>query len=290
MRVKLVAGQRRQGVGKRPARENRRAWLPQQARFCPVLEDASKTGYLVYPPLHDAESYQVRYQDNNVFRLTFYVGDERGMRAPAFVVDIRPSAGTGGLDQTDLVFLEEKTKLTPALVHQLLDGLVTNVNSPPGGIGIRGSYDFITPPGWDTIYTGVVNELQQPSVPVLTARVETDWYAQNTEFRHVLQRGDVVSVAGSSPIGQVFFVPREEVRMEDASAEDLARFVEAQRTYWEARTAKERTTNFGATYSYHYRDLQKAYRAEGGDAQDPLEEVPDEMPGEADAEESGIRT
>jgi len=286
MRVKIVPGQRRQGAGKRPARENRRAWLPQQARFCPVLEDASKTGYLIYPPLHDNESFQVRYQDNNVFRLTFYVGDDRGMRAPAFVVDIRPSAGTGGLDHTEVVFLEEKTKLTTQMVQQLLDALVTNVNSPPGGIGIRGAFDFITPEGWDTVYTGVVNELQQPAVPVLTARVETDWYPQNTEFRHVLQRGDVVSVAGSSPIGQVFFVPREDVRMEDASEEEREWFSNAQRAYWEERATKERTTNFGATYSYHYRDLQKAHRAEGEHALEPAEE----RPNEAAAEEPESRT
>ena len=31
------------------------------------------------------------------------------------------------------------------MVHQLLDALVTNINSPPGGIGIRGAYDVLTP-------------------------------------------------------------------------------------------------------------------------------------------------
>lgn len=271
MQVKVVPNQRRSGVGKRPARENRRAWLPQQARFCPVLEDASKSGFLVYPPLHPQESFQVRLTEQNALRLTFYVGDASGMRAPAFAVDMTPSSGTGGIDQTEIVFLEERAGIDAAMVQQLVDALVTNVNGPPGGIGLRGAFDFLTPEGWDTVYTAVLNEPQQPTVPVLTARIETDWYSQPTEFRYLLQRGDVVSASGGAPIGQVLFVPRDEVFLADATAEEQVRYASAQQEYWSERHAKERMTNFGATYSYHYRDMQKAHRdafgGEGGDVE-----------------------
>ncbi len=258
MRVTILSNQRRSGVGKAPARESRRAWLPQQARFCPVLEDASRSGFLVYPPLHPHESYQVRLTETNALRLTFYVGDPSGMRTPAFAVEVRPSAGIGGIDQQEVVYLEERASLTQQLVFEMVDALVTNVNGPPGGIGLRGAHDFVTEEGWDTLYVGVLNEPQQPVLPVLAARVETDWYAQSTEFRYVLQRGDVVSVAGDAPIGQVLFVQREPVELVEGNDADRERFAEAQQRYWQERHSKDRTTNFGTTYSHHYRDIQRA--------------------------------
>ncbi len=264
MQVKIVPNQLRSGVGKRPARENRRAWLPQQARFCPVLEDASKLGFLVYPPLHDQESFQVRLMDNNALRFTFFVGDEHGMRGAVFALDITPSAGTGGLNQPEIVFMEEKADIDAHLANEMFAALTTNVNGPPGAIGLRGAFDFITPPGWDTVYSGILNEQQRPQVPVLTARVETDWYPQPTEFRYVLERGDVISAIGSAPIGQVLFVPREDVRLGDATDEEREWFATEQRAYWNERAKKEKTTNFGTTYTYHYRDLQKQHRAEDG--------------------------
>jgi hypothetical protein len=73
--------------------------------------------------------------------------------------------------------------------------------------------------------------------------------------------------------------------MEDASEEEREWFSSAQRTYWEERATKERTTNFGATYSYHYRDVQKAHRTEG----DHALEAEEDRPGEALSEEPGDR-
>jgi hypothetical protein len=263
MDVVLVPGQRRPGVGKPPARESRRAWLPQQARFCPVVEDASKMGFLVYPPLYDHESLQVRYTEENFFRLSFFVDDDQGTTHRLFVVDVRPSAGSGGVDAQDVVFLDPRAAVDEETAFALVDALTTNLNAPPGGVGLRGAHDFVTPEGWDTIYLGVLNETQRPHLPTLTARVETDWYAQNTEFRYVLQPGDVLSVAGSAPVGQVHFVPREEVHLREGTDADRASFAAKQQQYWAERTSKQRMTNFGALYSYHYRDLQKARREPG---------------------------
>ncbi len=263
MRVTILDSQRRPGIGKVPAPENRRAWLPQQARFCPVLEDASRSGFLVYPPLDARESLQIRYLEQTVYRLTFFVQDAGGMSHRAFVADIQPSAGSGGVEAQDVRYIDPATKLDDAAVLALVDALTTNVHTPPGGVGLRGAHDFVTPEGWDTVYMGVLNEQQRPHVPSLTVRVETDWYAQNTEFRYVLQPGDVLSATGAAPIGQVLFVPREDVELAPGGAADVERFRESQRTYWEARSEKERVTNFGALYTYHYRDLQKERRGAG---------------------------
>ena len=55
--------------------------------------------------------------------------------------------------------------------------------------------------------------IERPVAPMLVVRVETDWYAHETEFRYVLQAGEGMSVDHSIPIGQVMFVPREEITL-----------------------------------------------------------------------------
>ena len=60
--------------------------------------------------------------------------------------------------------------------------------------------------------------IERPVAPMLVVRVETDWYAHETEFRYVLQAGEGISVSPTLPIGQVFFVPREEVTFRDCTA------------------------------------------------------------------------
>jgi hypothetical protein len=264
MQIRILPNQRRPGVGRRPVPENRRAWLPQQARFCPVLEDASRLGFLVYPPLEDREVFQVRRLREETLRFTFAISAEDGTTRPQWVLDVTSSAGGGGLDAHDLRFVEEGSGLGEPQVRALLDVFAVNLNAPPGGVGLRGAFDFVTPRDWDTVYGGVLNEVQAPHVPVLTARVETDWYPQPTEFRYVLAPGQTLSISGSTPVGQVMFVPRESVELLDGDDADRASFDERQRSYWTERAAEERVTNFGTVYSYHYRNEQKARRSSEG--------------------------
>lgn len=258
MQVTILPNQRRPGVGRQPVRENRRAWLPQQARFCPVLEDGSRLGFLVYPPLEDPEVLQVRRTRDETLRFSFATTAEDGTTRPLWILDMTASAGGGGLDTHELRFVDEQLQLSQEQVLGQLDALTVNLNAPPGAVGIRGGFDFVTPEGWDTVYLGVLNEVQPPHVPVLAARIETDWYSQPTEFRYVLGTGQTISIAGSAPIGQVFFVPREPIELQQGSDADAARFEEAQREYWTERAGKERPTNFGTIHSYHYRDVQRA--------------------------------
>jgi hypothetical protein len=257
MDVTILPNQRRPGVGRPPARENRRAWLPQQARFCPVLEDGSRLGFLVYPPLEDPEVLQIRRLREETLRFSFARTNPDGTTQPRWVLDMTASAGGGGLDAHHVRFADEQLGLDEEQILAQLDGLTVNLNAPPGAVGIRGAFDFVTPEEWDTVYVGVLNETQPPQIPVLAARIETDWYSQPTEFRYVLGTGQTVSIAGSAPIGQVFFVPREPVELNEGTAADAARFEDAQREYWSERATKERPTNFGTIHSYHYRDVQR---------------------------------
>src|SRR5207249_8921217 len=86
-----------------------------------------------------------------------------------------------------------------------------DMGTPPGALSLRGATNFQTPPGWDTVYTPIFNMIDRPVAPMLVVRVETDWYAHETEFRYVLQAGEGVSGSHTMPIGQVVFVPREDV-------------------------------------------------------------------------------
>lgn len=260
MDVTLIPNQRRPGVGRRPVAENRRAWLPQQARFCPVVEDASRAGFLVYPALHDHEVFQARRLREDRLRFTLALTGADATTHPLWTLDLTMAAGSGGLDAYDVRFIADETDLDQEQIIGQLEALTTNLNGPPGAVGLRGSYDFVTPQGWDTFYLGILNELAPPHVPVMSARIETDWYSQATEFRHVLDVGQTLSVAGTSPIGQVIFAPRDDITLIDASEADTARFAEVQQQYWSERAEKERATNFGTLYTYHYRDLQKERR------------------------------
>ena len=257
MEVTVLPHQRRPGVGRAPVPDGHRATLPEQARLCPVLEDGSRLGFLVYPPLAATETVEIRLQPDLVFRLTLLVQADGVSARPVTVMEIRPSAGSGGIEIREVLFIAPELRMSEAAIRELFEFLVTNVNAPDGGIGLRGAHDFVTPGGWDTVYTGVLNDTHRPHVPVLTARVETDWYAQPTEFRYVLQPGEALSIRGQAPVGQVFFVPREPVTLADGSPADAEAFRGRLETYWSARTAKERAMPYGSTFSHHYRDVQR---------------------------------
>ena len=278
MQVRLVPSRFRPGVGRRPARENRRAFLPQHARLIPAIEEANKLGFLVYPPLHDTESMQVHARQDDVLVITLWTGDEQGGRERAFVAEITRSAGAGGIDQVEITIVDDSRGYDEPAAQELLAALTAGVNAPPGTIGLRGTHNFITPEGWDSIYTAVLNDLQRPTVGVISTRVETDRVPQDTEFRYALEGGDVLSIVGSGPIGQVFFVPREQALLTEASKTEEERFFNAQRIHRVESARQARVTKYGGAYTYQDPERARA-RLEGGDATYDLlqdaESVPD---------------
>jgi hypothetical protein len=111
-----------------------------------------------------------------------------------------------------------------------------------GAVALRGAVDFRTPAGWDTVFTGVLNQVQPPALCALTARVQTDWYALDTEFRYVLQVGDVLSGSGRIPVGQAFSVPRGDTELRQAEESEAEAFRHAQHDF-NARQAGMRASN-----------------------------------------------
>jgi len=127
-----------------------------------------------------------------------------------------------------------------------------DMGTPPGAIALRGATNFKTPTGWDTVYTPIFNNIERPVAPMLVVRVETDWYAHETEFRYVLQAGEGITVEPAIPIGQVTFLPREEVNLLDAGREDLQAFEASKQEFAKHKAAAAQTTSYGLTYSPQY--------------------------------------
>ncbi len=127
-----------------------------------------------------------------------------------------------------------------------------DLGTPPGAISLRGATNFKTPAGWDTVYTPIFNMIERPIAPMFVVRVETDWYAHETEFRYVLQPGEGIQGANNMPIGQVFFVPREEVILSECTPEELAAIQTSRQEFFHHKAAAKIMTPYGLEYSPHY--------------------------------------
>jgi hypothetical protein len=266
MEVRYFPNSRRPGVGLAPRREATRPLLSQHARHCPVLEAGSALGFMVYAPLEPKESLYVEYEGDGRYKFVYYLQTQDGKRAPIFQVTMTLSAGGVGMVKEDVTFigapmLSREAALAVARVFLVPEDMGT----PPGGIALRGATNFQTPAGWDTVYTPILNMIERPVAPMLSVRVETDWYAHETEFRYVLQAGEGITLEHAIPIGQVFFVPREAITMRPCTAAEIET-IEASRTEFNRqKAAATQTTAYGLAFSPHYLRQSRARKADGDD-------------------------
>jgi hypothetical protein len=254
MEARMFSNSARPGVGLKPRRESQRPLLPQHARHCPVLEAGSALGFLVYPPLEELESFYIGFYGEGRYQFIYYFQTEKGEWAPIFVV--RTALPVGGIGAS-MQEVEVKQKDVPmsredALVMMRKFIVTDDLGTPPGAVTLRGATNFQTPEGWDTVYTPVFNAIERPAPPMMVVRVETDWYRHETEFRYVLQPGEGISAARTRPIGQVFFVPREEITLRDCTAAELEAMSRADEEFNRGKAAAQVTTPYGIPYSPHY--------------------------------------
>jgi hypothetical protein len=104
--------------------------------------------------------------------------------------------------------------------------------------------------------------------------VETDWFAHATEFRYVLQPGEGMSLSHTLPIGQVVFVPREDITLVDGTTQEHDAFQNSIAAFFHEKAAHKITSQYGLQFSPHYlrmsraqRDAEKAGRERGSDDQ-----------------------
>jgi hypothetical protein len=265
MEVRLFPNSRRPGVGQKPRRESQRPMLPQHARNCPVLEAGSALGYLVFPPLEPNESYHLEYQGEGRYQFVYFVNSPRGKWEPLFSVTIALPVGSLGMIKEEVSFMTPEPRMSREDASLAARTFIVpeDLGTPPGALSLRGATNFQTPPGWDTVYTPVFNMIERPVAPMLIVRVETDWYAHETEFRYVLQPGEGISGSHSMPIGQVFFVPREEITMRDCTTEELAAIKESADQFAREKAAFKVNTPYGMPYSPHYLRQSRAPRTKG---------------------------
>jgi hypothetical protein len=254
MEVGLFPNTRRPGIGMRPRREGQRPLLPQHARHCPVLEAGSSLGFLVHPPLGENESFQVGYEGEGKYQLIYSISPKGKKWEPVFTVTFQLPVGGIGATKEDIKMHIPSTPDSRALSLMMARLFIVpeDLGTPAGAVTLYGAWNFQTPPGWDTVYTPIFNHIERPMAPMLSIRVETDWYVHDTEFRYVLQPGEAISASHSMPIGQVFFVPREEVTLRDGTEEEIAKRVETSTAFYNAKAASKVKTSYGLEYSPHY--------------------------------------
>jgi len=254
MEVRMFSNAARPGVGLKPRRESQRPLLPQHARHCPVLEAGSTLGFLVYPPLETFESFYVGFYGEGRYQFIYYFQTEKGEWAPIFTVRAALPVGGLGHSMQEVEIKQKDVGMSREDALLLMRKFIVpdDLGTPPGAVTLRGATSFQTPPGWDTVYTPVFNAIERPAPPMLVVRVETDWYVHETEFRYVLQPGEGISGQRTMPIGQVFFVPREEITMRDCTDEELAAMKRADEEFGRGKAADQITTPYGIPYSPHY--------------------------------------
>jgi hypothetical protein len=254
MEVRLFPNIYRPGVGVKPRREASRPLLPQHSRHCPVLEAGSAMGFMVYPALEQNESYSLEFQGEGRYQFTYLLSGPTGAWQPVFAVAMTLPLGSIGMIKEEITFIVRNTGLTPESAKHIARAFMVpeDMGTPPGAVSLRGAYNFRTPPGWDTIYTPVFNNIERPMAPMLVVRVETDWYPHDSEFRYVLLPGESVSGTRDLPIGQVLFVPREEVTMRDCTESELESIREARAEFFREKAASKVKTPYGLYYSPHY--------------------------------------
>ncbi len=191
-----------------------------------LAEAGSAAGFLVHPPLAEKAktlSNQV-WRGEGRYQFVYSVNTKGKKWEPLFTVTYLLPVGGIGATKREIKMHIQDTPQTREIAHLMPAMFISqdDLGTPAGAVTLRGAWNFQTPQGWDTVYTPVFNMIERPVAPMLVIRVETDWYVHDSEFRYVLQPGETISASHSMPIGQVIFVPREEITFRDGTKEEIA--------------------------------------------------------------------
>ena len=216
---------------------------------------------MVYAPLEPKESVYVEFEGDGRYKFVYYLKTQEGRPTPIFQVTMSLSIGGVGMMKEEVAFVGAPMLSREAALAVMRAFLVPeDMGTPAGAIALRAATNFQTEPGWDTVYTSILNMIERPVAPMLAVRIETDWYAHETEFRYVLQAGEGITIEHSIPIGQVFFVPREPITMRPCSDQEI-QAIEASRAEFNKHKAEaSQKTSYGLSYSPHYLRQSRAQK------------------------------
>lgn len=267
MEVRIFSNFSRPGVGLRPRSESQRPLLAQHARHCPVLEAGSGLGFLVYPPLEENEAYHLEYAGEGRYDFRYFMRNPMGEWTPMFSVAWTLPVGGLGMIREDVQIPDPSSGVTEEGALRMARVFVVpeDFGTPQGAVSVRGAYGFRTPEGWDTVYTPVLNVIERPVAPALVVRVETDWYTHHSEFRYVLEPGEGLPGSHNLAVGQVHFVPREEIELVECDEEEIEELKRAREEFTRRKAEVRARSRYGLEYSPHYHRESKRRR----EAQDP---------------------
>ena len=270
MEVTLFPNPRRPGIGLRPKKEAQRPLLPQHARLCPVLEAGSSLGALVYPSLGPNEQFSIAYEGEGLYQLAYSINPTGSKWEQLFVVSYQLAIGAIGMRKEEVTLMVPETPGFKDAAKAMARMFIApdDLGTPAGAVTLRGAYNFQTPPGWDTVYSSVLNQTERPIAPALVIRVETDWYVHDSEFRYILAPGETLSVSHTLPVGQVFFVPREEIKFRDGSEAEIAERQKKSKEFFDQKAKHKIKTPYGLEYSPHYLQTSRDQRKAGTEATD----------------------
>ncbi len=216
----------------------------------------------MHPPLAEKENFQVGYEGEGRYQLVYSVNTKGSKWDPIFTMTYQLPMGGIGATKREIKMHIQDTPQTREIAHLMPDMFIAqdDLGTPAGAVTLRGAWNFQTPPGWDTIYTPVFNLIERPSAPMLVIRVETDWYVHDSEFRYVLQPGETISASHSMPIGQVLFVPREDVTFRDGTQEEVAARQQSVQAFYDEKMRTKVKTPYGLEYRPHYQSTSRQKR------------------------------
>ena len=173
---------------------------------------------------------------------------------PLFTVTYLLPMGGIGATKREIKMHIQDTPQTREIAHLMPAMFISqdDMGTPAGAVTLRGAWNFQTPRGWDTVYTPVFNMIERPVALMLAIRVETDWYVHDSEFRYILQPGETISASHSMPIGQVMFVPREEITFRDGTEQEIAARHQSSQAFYDEKASMTVKTPYGVEYSPHY--------------------------------------
>ena len=219
----------------------------------------------MFPALEPHESYYIEFQGEGQYLFTYFQSNAAGKWDPLFSVLIVLPVGGIGMTREEVKFAVKNPPVSVEDAKLVMRAFLVpeDLGTPAGAISLRGATNFQTSPGWDTVYTPIFNMIERPVAPALVVRVETDWFAHESEFRYVLQPGEGFPGAHTMPIGQVFFVPREEISLRDCTSEELEAIRLSKVEFAQQKAAQKITTPYGLQYSPHYLRQTRAQKPSG---------------------------
>jgi hypothetical protein len=127
------------------------------------VRSGKRAGYRVYPSLADNESFHIEFQGEGRYQFTYALNVSGSWRTVFGVTLVLP-IGSIGMMREEVVFTHKKTPLTRDQALGLMRVFIVpeDMGTPPGAIALRGATNFQTPPGWDTVYTPVFNQIERP--------------------------------------------------------------------------------------------------------------------------------